>query len=262
MTTPRYQRQDYVDTTIDQVNHITHPICQLKYDGIWCMADVDLTSTRYYSRHGSLKREDQRGGYYGSFVGELMFGSEWCKEYHEREGLFYVFDLIEDHQADLKNTPYIERYARLVRILEAGLLPPNFQLVSNYSTLADSMAMWQSLVKPGHYEGLVFRHPQSVWDCVVPRAKFTFTRDLYIVDFEEGKTGRNIGRLGSFICTESPLGIGTRHTIGGGIPDKLRIDVWENPDRYRGKCITVEARKQFESGLLRHANFIGFHKEK
>lgn len=257
----RYERQNYEDIDISDVNPQTHPICQLKYDGIWCLADSQSNGVSYYSRHGTLKKHDPTVHYQGAFIGELMFGSEWAKEVEGREGKFYVFDLTEDNGRCLKHTPYIERYKRLCEIMDAKLVPPNFELVFNFSTI-ESLDIWNSVIKEGLYEGLVFRHPNHLWDVTIPRSKYTLTKDLYIVDFEEGKTGKNIGNLGALICTESPMGVGIRHTIGGGLTDKLRNEIWKNPSAFLGRCITVEAFKVFKSGLMRHPQFLHFHQEK
>lgn len=257
----RYHRQNYQDIALSSVDPLLHPICQLKYDGIWCLADSQSDGVSYFSRHGSLKHKDNHTSYQGAFIGEFMYGSEWAKEKPGREGQFFVFDMIEDNQADLKNTSYLSRYSRLQDIFLSGLLPQNFQLVSNFPTTS-AIDIWHHLIDTQEFEGLVFRNPLDLWDTTLPRAKYSLTKDLYICGFEEGKTGKNISNLGALICTESPVGVGVQHIIGGGLTDKQRRDIWQNQSDYLGRCITVEAKKVFRSGQLRHPQFKNFHLEK
>lgn len=258
----RYARQKYIDIPIAEVDQTTHPICQLKYDGIWCQCDVDSLQTgRYFSRHGECKKIEKLSPLVpeASFVGELMYGSEWSKE-ESRSGLFYVFDLVESVYGCHRNQPYHERYARLQELFLANALPRHWHLVPNYPT-SESLNIWELLITTGRYEGLVFRNLNHTWHTPVLRSKFELTVDLYITGFIEGE-GRLRGTLGAVKASYSPLGVGVELTIGGGFTDALRKRIWNDQDSYMGRCFVCTAKKKFKSGLLRHPNFSKWHEEK
>jgi ATP-dependent DNA ligase len=261
-THDRYSRQNYKDVDIAHVDQTTHPICQLKYDGIWCQCDVDKIGTaRYFSRSGECKKVEKISILTppGSYIGELMFGSEWSKEMN-RSGKFFLFDHVEDNYGDHRNLPYITRYMKLAQLLDDQALPSHWFVAPNYPT-SDSLAIWNLLVVQGKFEGLVFRHHNDNWHQTLLRAKFELTEDLYITGFVEG-TGRLTGSLGALQASYSPLGVGVELTIGGGMTDKLRRDIWKNQSEYLNKCFKCSAKKKFKSGLLRHPNFTGWHLEK
>lgn len=259
----RYQRQKYIDTSIGSVDQTTHPICQLKYDGIWCCAEVDQSNTvRYFSRNGELKKTEHLPHIPiepGCYIGELMFGSEWSKE-KDRSGLFYMFDLTELRSVCLKNEPYLTRYTRLAELHHSDMLPTRWRLVQNYPT-HQSLDIWKLLVESGEYEGLVFRHQANNWHTPLLRAKLEITEDLYIMGYIEGE-GRLKGTLGAVRASLSPFGAGPEFVIGGGFTDALRKHIWAHRTQMLGRCFTVTAKKKFKSGLLRHPNFKCWHDEK
>lgn len=259
---PRYTRQVYRDINIADVDQTTHPICQLKYDGIWCQCDVDTIGTaRYFSRNGECKKVEKINPLTppGSYIGELMYGSEWSKEMN-RSGRFFLFDHIESNYGCHKNLPYQNRYVSLQTLALSHALPNHWHVVPNYPT-ADSLTIWELLIASGKFEGLVFRDPSDNWHQPLLRSKFELTEDLYITGFVEGE-GRLRGTLGAVEASYSPLGIGTTLTIGGGFTDKVRKEIWNNRPTFLGRCFKCTAKKKFKSGLLRHPNFSGWHEEK
>ena len=258
----RYTRQDYIDVDYATVCPVTYPICQLKYDGIWCGADLYQDRTcEYMSRHGQRKLVEHIQDPFSSglYVGELMFGSEWSKE-QNREGQLWLFDLLETPQGDHRNEPYIERYARLAYNLQAKTSSSKWNLVINFPT-EQILDIWETLVASGHYEGVVFRNPNASWNAVIPRAKFELTEDLYVTGFVEGE-GRLRGSLGALKASYSPVGIGPELLIGGGFSDPQRKAIWKNQTECLGRCFIVKAKKKFKSGLLRHPVFAGWHPDK
>lgn len=258
----RYERQDYHDVGIADVDPATHPICQLKFDGIWCAADVAQDGNiRYFSRNGNLKKEERPKVTVpsGLYIGELMYGSEWSKE-ENRSGNFYAFDLLETKAGDHRNESYFSRYRRLIEFLHCKLLPPEWKEVVNYPT-TQVFDIWKTLVESTRYEGLVFRNPSNSWYTPLLRSKYELTVDLYITGYTEGE-GRLAGSLGAVKASYSPVGLGPELTVGGGFSDRLRKEIWANRGKYVGRCIVVTAKKKFASGLLRHPNFVKFHEEK
>lgn len=251
----RYARQNYVDIDISSVDPFLHPICQLKYDGIWCCCDVDeARNARYYSRNGQLKLTEnlsQYGVEPGAYIGELMFGSEWAQD-PSRKGKFFVFDQVEHRSVCWKASNYLARYSALTRHLLTFPIP-HWSLVQIFNT-TDSLDIWKALVEKELFEGLVFRKWEDPWDVTLFRAKYELTEDLYVIGFEEGE-GRLKGSLGSLIASGSKVGLPPLHKIGGGMSDKLRKEIWTSPSRFLGRCFEVTAKKKFASGQLRHPNF-------
>ena len=258
----RYERQNYIDIDLAKVDSAHTPICQLKYDGIWCAAEVHADGkVQYFSRNGSLKKEERTVKQIpqGLYIGELMFGSEWSKE-EDRSGKFYAFDLVETKAGEHKNETYLSRYTRLKDFWSSELLPTHWHLVTNYPT-SQSLDIWKLLVESTKFEGMVFRHPADNWHQPLLRSKYELTVDLYINGYTEGE-GRLAGTLGAVKASYSPVGIGPELTIGGGFSDRVRKEIWANRSAYVGRCFTVTAKKKFSSGLLRHPNFVGWHQEK
>ena len=257
MNTPT--RQDYRDVDCLSVNPSTHPICQLKYDGIWCCAIANKLEIEYYSRNGQCKRIDKNLAKVepGIYIGELMFGSEWA-QHPDRKDKFYCFDMIQLGNDSYRDFPYEYRYLKLVYLFNSGCYNPGWVLIINYPT-TEKEKIWSKAVDTLHFEGIVFRNPLDPWAVTLLRAKHEIEEDLIIVGYERGK-GRLSNTLGSLICTRPNE---TQEiTIGGGLTDETRKTIWANFDRYVGKTITVSAKKKFASGLLRHPNFKSFHYDK
>lgn len=257
----RYERQDYRDVNILTINPKDYDLVQLKYDGIWSLADLTNDKIGYYSRRGSLKNVDPPNQYFhGALVGEYMYGSEWALE-NNREGKFFAFDLVEINNECRRGYSYENRLTSLTEYFNAGLLPKNFELVKSFP-IEVYLSLWETLVETGHFEGLVFRRLSDPWESTISRAKFSLEKDLYIIGYEEGTTGRLIDSLGALVAAENVAGTGVIHKVSSGLSDKLRKDIWRNKEKYLGKCFTVEAKKVFQSGQLRHPSFVRFHLEK
>lgn len=194
----------------------------------------------------------------GLYIGELMFGSEWSKQ-ENRSGLFYAFDCVELQGTELKNQPYHTRYGQLHEFYSARRFPTNWKLVANYASV-DAHTIWTRAVESGAFEGMVFRDPNSIWNDPIFRSKPTLTIDLRVCGFEEGETGTRLaGCLGALKATDD---YGNVHTVGGGLSDKLRKEIWANPQAYLGKVFVCGYKKLFASGQLRHPNFMEWHADK
>ena len=185
-----------------------------------------------------------------------MFGSEWAQD-PSRKGKLFVFDVIEQNSKELKRLPYHERYNRLHQMALEGRFPPNWHLIANFDT-AYVDQLWQRFVASKLYEGLVFRDPNALWDTELLRAKDELTIDLRVTGFAEG-SGRLEGTLGALLATDRE---GNQHTVGGGLTDRLRREIWSNKDSFLGSVFVCIAKKQFKSGQLRHPNFKEWHADK
>ena len=185
-----------------------------------------------------------------------MYGSEWSTQ-ENRSGKLFLFDVTELEGADLTRESYQIRYSKLKQLSSQTRFHHSWQIIANYPTLQID-AIWSNLVESGKFEGVVFRNPNDSWHVDLLRSKLSLTEDLRIIDFEEGKN-RLTGCLGAIIAIGSD---GVTHSIGGGLTDKQRKEIWKDKNLYLGKIIIVEAKKKFASGQLRHPNFLEFHPDK
>jgi len=256
----RYTRQNYKDVDPLKVDPQTYPIVQLKFDGIWGLAEVTEDNyVRIYSRNGECKKEYSLDAptRAGCYIGEFMYGSEWSKE-EGRSGRLFLFDLIELESTDLRRLPYATRYAHLQESHRRGWLPTGWSVIPNHPS-SETKAIWEHMVESKRFEGLVFRKPDDAWDVTLQRAKHEQTFDLRITGYVEG-TGRLTGTLGALLAER--LEGGPQIRVGGGLSDGLRRVIWNTREQYLGRIFECTCKKVFASGLLRHANFVRWHSDK
>lgn len=254
----RYQRQNYRDVIPTEVDPDRYPVTQLKWDGIWCAVEVDQSGRlQYISRNGQLKNtETHKGTPPGLYIGEYMYGSEWAQA-PERKGNLYLFDITEFEGTGIDKQPYHARHDKLLQLKRLGVLPGHWHIVANYPTLQID-SIWQNLVDSGRFEGVVFRNFTDTWHVDILRAKKAITVDLRVLDFVSGK-GRLENTLGAIVAIDSE---GRMHTVGGGLTDRQRKEIWSNRNAYIGRTFICECKKIFASGQLRHPNFKSWHLEK
>ena len=260
-------RQKYEDCEMWEV--VDKDVVQLKYDGIWCLAHVHDGVIDYWSRHGKIKKTEKAHPMLceGKFIGELMFGSEWAQD-PKLKDKFFVFDCIEIQGDDIRHREYRQRFNEanntfITRVSGSFTVPDTWCLVSNFH-FSQSKDIWDKMVVKGGYEGLVYRSSAGTWDETVLRQKATFTVDLKIIGFEEGE-GRLAGTLGALLASrigENGSLIGERISIGGGLSDALRAMLWLEKGVFSSRIISVECKRIFKSGKLRHPNFVCFHPDK
>jgi DNA ligase-1 len=79
---------------------------------------------------------------------------------------------------------------------------------------------------------------------------------------EPGK-GKHKGRMGAIVC-----GLYVRRklvrkiSVGGGFTDELREEIWKRCEDYIGRVIEVRGWQVFDSGSLRHPQFVRFRDDK
>lgn len=244
----RTDRQDYKDSTYEEARNTGYDVLQLKYDGWWSRVEIRDGHGEIYSRTGRLVTTLQTTpSVSGTFIGEYLFGTQWSQT-PDRQGKIILFDVWKVENQSLETYTYRDRYG----ILRANvpLLGQPFSAVANYPIISYS-DVWKTQVEAGGYEGVVFRRRLAPVDDIILRHKITITEDVQIVGFTEG-IGKHVGRLGALLCK-------TRHgvevSVGGGLDDKAREDIWTNQSAYLGRWLTIEGRARFESGSIRHPNF-------
>lgn len=242
-------RQDYKDATYEEARDAGYDVLQLKYDGWWARVEIKAGKGDIYSRTSRLVTSiTTNPDVDGTFIGEYMFGTQWSQD-PSRQGKIFLFDVWRLGNTHLATYTYRDRYG----ILRANhaLLGVPFELVLNYPILSYDN-VWSTQVESGQYEGVVFRRRLAPVDDLILRHKITITEDVQIIDFVEGE-GKHTGRLGA-LCCRTRAGVEVR--VGGGLDDKAREDIWANQSAYLGRWCTIEGRARFESGALRHPNFV------
>ena len=249
-------RQVYLDSSLPEALKAKCDTLQLKFDGWWCRVECLSGHCTFFSETDrELLKFSCRLLTPQDFVavGELMTGTQWSQD-PARKGKIYLFDLWQFNGEDLEALPYRHRYS-LLRQLKLTL-PPQFDLVQNYS-IHDYKQLWDTQVATEKFEGVVFRRSQAPAGESLLREKYSFTEDLLVVGFAEGQ-GKHEGRLGALHCI-SPHGV--QVDVGGGFDDATREEVWQSQEKYFQRYCQVEARKRFESGSLRHPNFVSWRPE-
>jgi len=115
------------------------------------------------------------------------------------------------------------------------------------------------------FEGIMIKDIGAPYEC--KRSSFwmkwkpVITVDLAIIGFEEG-TGKNVGRLGAFVCEGIDNGKTIKVNVGGGYTDANRTEFWLNKDNLMGHIVEVKAGAvtQAQDGTysLRFSRFVRF----
>ena len=117
----------------------------------------------------------------------------------------------------------------------------------------------------GGYEGIMIKDPDAVYECKRSVAwlklKPFIEVSLSIVAVEEG-TGRNIGKLGAFVCEGDDDGRRICVNVGSGFSDSDRDAYWTGRDEVLQKIVEVRAdavtQNQDGTYSLRFPRFLRF----
>ena len=117
----------------------------------------------------------------------------------------------------------------------------------------------------GGYEGIMLKDPTAPYECKRSAAwlklKPFIEVSLEIIAVEEG-TGKNLGRLGAFVCSGQDDGKDITVNVGSGFSDDQRISFWANRDKLLGQVVEVRAdaitQNQDGTYSLRFPRFLHF----
>jgi len=117
----------------------------------------------------------------------------------------------------------------------------------------------------GGYEGIMIKDPNAGYECKRSvswlKLKPFIEVSLTIVAVEEG-TGRNVGKLGAFVCEGEDDGKNIVVNVGSGFSDNDREAYWIARDEVVGKVVEVRAdaitQNQDGSYSLRFPRFLRF----
>ena len=170
-----------------------------------------------------------------------------------------LFDVVDYEKENINpqsyfNVPYEKRRALLQKII--NYLPKNFHLSLEAQTEEDAERLLQAIIKNRHpltSEGVVI-YPQSG----VPYKFKTYKdADFYVVGFTPGE-GKYKGKgIGGILVAESPNGPPIA-VVGTGFTDELRKMIYENPEQYLGRKVTVKYLERTPTGSLRAPVFLSF----
>jgi len=117
----------------------------------------------------------------------------------------------------------------------------------------------------GGYEGIMIKDPLAPYECKRSTAwlklKPFIEVSLEVKEVEEG-TGRNVGKLGAFVCEGEDDGKIIRVNVGSGFTDDNRDAYWSDRDNLIGNILEVRAdaitQNQDGSYSLRFPRFLRF----
>jgi DNA ligase-1 len=122
----------------------------------------------------------------------------------------------------------------------------------------------KSAVENG-YEGIMIKDLDAPYECKRSTAwlklKPFIEVSLEVIEIEEG-TGRNVGRLGAFVCAGDDDGKRIKVNVGSGFSDANRDSFWASRDQCIGNIVEVRAdavtQNQDGSYSLRFPRFLRF----
>jgi DNA ligase-1 len=117
----------------------------------------------------------------------------------------------------------------------------------------------------GGYEGIMIKDPNAGYECKRSvswlKLKPFIEVSLEVTDVEEG-TGKNVGRLGAFVCGGQDDGKDIVVNCGSGFSDDNRIEYWNYRTEIIGQIVEVRAdaitQNQDGTYSLRFPRFKGF----
>jgi hypothetical protein len=166
-----------------------------------------------------------------------------------------MFDVVTYKGKNVEALPYREKIEILKTINKEF---PKMKIPA-YATTSQTKKNLVSSIKDKQHEdtdeGVVIYNLDSPLPI---KAKIRRDFDLYIKDFYDARPGRLTGKgVGGIIGTETP-NHGTEIRVGSGLTDEQRQDMYNNPEKYKGKLIKIYAQEKLKSGKFRMPVFKEF----
>jgi DNA ligase-1 len=214
--------------------------------------------------------------------GEVMSSSfqDLMKQVHRKsdvkanDAVLHLFDIIplELFEQGYAHIPQLGRSQQLTEWHEKhSNALPNVQVLDyeivNISQPAGAARFKEINAKAieGGYEGIMIKEINAPYHCKRTvnwlKLKPFIEVSLAIIDIEEG-TGKNVGKLGAFVCEGEDDGRLIRVNVGSGFSDANRDDFWTSRTELIDKIVEVRAdavtRNQDGSYSLRFPRFLRF----
>lgn len=269
-------------------------ILQPKLDGVRALTVVDYESrtVTMYTRNGKvLENFTHITEYLEKFIDEIgrsmVFDGEvvsssfqtLMKQVHRKENvqaqdarlcLFDVVPLVEfkagqSIMGQRRRNQFLHNFENIFK--DSGFIEIIPQIEVNLDEFLGEIEYRdynKKMVEDG-FEGIMIKDPDAKYECKRSTAwlkqKPFIEVSLPIVEVEEG-TGRNVGRLGAFVCEGVDDSKPIRVNVGSGFTDSQRRDFWESRDTVVNQVVEVRAdaitQNQDGSYSLRFPRFIRF----
>jgi len=160
----------------------------------------------------------------------------------------YIFDVDRAGGRNTAKLPYREKLQILKSI---NKIHPELKLVPTANNLTDKQIMLSDIkagVHPLTREGIVVYNKDEAIPYKIP---FKKTTELRIIGFKKAKSGSKYeGKaVGGYIGQRSDRGASI--TVGSGLDDQTRQDMFHFPEKYVGSLATIEYKEELRSGKLR-----------
>ncbi len=223
----------------------------------------------------SLENTIIRGGLYAidpntnkatinATLGGMLNSNVWkSRELQKQHGelIPVIYDVEKFKGKDVSKLPYKDKLEILAKVQEE--FPGKFKLPDIAVSSEEKKKLIEDIKEGKHpetTEGVVLwnmlKHESPI------KAKFFKEHDVYIRDYFPGRGKYKDNGVGGFTYSHTPDGpiVGE---CGTGLDDKLRRDMHNNPDKYKGMVATVSSQHKYEkTQALRVPAFKGFHLDK
>ena len=249
-------------------------ILQKKLDGVRCLTVVDFESRTVvmYTRNGkelvnfphiTAYLETQLDNFARSYVidGEIMSNSfqELMTQVHRKDNVeasdavLNIFDIIPlaefkegvSSMGQRRRLNFIKtNFNNIIEDSGCMLLVPWIEV--DLETMVGKVEFQdfnKQMVEAG-YEGIMIKDVDAPYECKRSsswlKQKPFIEVSLAVVAIEEG-TGKNVGKLGAFICEGEDDGKKIRVNVGSGFTDTDRDEFWTAKDTIIGQVVEVRA---------------------
>ncbi|MGB9674625.1 MAG: RNA ligase family protein [Nanopusillaceae archaeon] len=250
-----------------------------KIDGVRCLMTVEKSRIIIRSRNNkelnihSMFKDDLEN--IKDYVGYTFDGELFKDNFNLTNGLihrsnptesvdFYIFDIFKTktlYSCNPYEVKYEDRKEQLSKIFQKNMFK-NFKLVGYKEKVYKSLDSFNddidTYISRG-FEGIVIKKIHSFY---IPRrtsdwlkGKKFLTLDLRIGDIEVDK----IRHWAKAILVDYK---GKYLAVGSGLSNKLRYDLYNNPDNYIGKIVEVKFMEKTSNGVFRQPVFVRFRDDK
>ena len=252
---------------------------QKKLDGVRCIAIMDHSEVKLYSRNGkpldNFKEVERslsmvKDMFYKALPyqyepivldGEIMSDDfqSLMRQAQRKQNVqtddcsYHIFDylMFDDFKNGKCNQVLDNRYEFLMAVKEKLKNINNIDIVEaplivDLNTDEGHQQMHdyaRQCVKQG-YEGVMIKDRYGPYECKRStqwlKWKPVITVDLKVVEVEEG-TGRNEGKLGALVCEGVEQGKLIKVNVGSGLTDNNREEFWEHRNKLINELVEIEA---------------------
>jgi len=163
-----------------------------------------------------------------------------------------IFDVVKYKGKNMENSPYAEK----IKVLqEISKKVPQLKMAPLATTIPEKEQLMKSILDETHpltREGVVIYHLDK---SIPTKAKVRKDIDVYFVKPFEGKGRLKDNMAGGFLASRKPNGEPIIR-VGGGLSDDLRRQMWEHPEKFKGRLAKIYIQHEYpRTGKVRAPNF-------